>query len=87
MAASGNTTIQLAVPDALRGRAMSVFTTVFIGTAPFGGLMIGAVIARFGPAAAFVFGGGASLVVAIAAYAIARPWIRAPLVPRTRVAS
>jgi len=87
MAATGNTTIQLAVPDELRGRAMSVFTTVFTGTAPFGGLMIGAVIARFGPAAAFVFGGAASLVVAIAAYAIARPWIRAPLVPRTRVAS
>ena len=29
MAATGNTTIQLAVPDHLRGRVMSVYTTVF----------------------------------------------------------
>ena len=31
MAATANTTIQLAVPDHLRGRVMSVYTTVFAG--------------------------------------------------------
>ena len=54
MAATANTTIQLAVPDELRGRAMSVFTTVFTGTAPFGGLLIGAMISQYGAPAAFV---------------------------------
>ena len=31
MAATANTTIQLAVPDQLRGRTMAVYTTVFAG--------------------------------------------------------
>jgi MFS family permease len=83
MAATANTTIQLAVPDALRGRVLSVYTTVFNGTAPFGGLMIGALIAQFGPPAAFVFGGGASLLVAAGGYVVARPWIKAAFAART----
>ena len=41
MAATANTTIQLAVPDHLRGRAMSVYTTVFAGSTPVGGLLMG----------------------------------------------
>ena len=41
MAATANTTIQLAVPDELRGRVMSVYTTVFVGSTPFGGLLMG----------------------------------------------
>jgi len=82
MAATANTTIQLAVPDELRGRAMSVFTTVFTGTAPFGGLLIGAMISQYGAPAAFVFGGTASLVVAAVAYLVSRPWLRTALAPR-----
>ena len=42
MAATGNTTIQLAVPDHLRGRVMSVYTTVFSASVPVGGLAMGA---------------------------------------------
>ena len=34
MAATGNTMIQLAVPDHLRGRVMSVYTTVFSASVP-----------------------------------------------------
>ena len=82
MAATANTTIQLAVPDELRGRAMSVFTTVFTGTAPFGGLLIGAMISQYGAPAAFVFGGTASLLVAAVAYLVSRPWLRTALAPR-----
>ena len=48
MAATGNTTIQLAVPDQLRGRVMSVYTTVFSASVPIGGLAMGAVASAFG---------------------------------------
>ncbi len=41
MAATGNATIQLAVPDGLRGRVMSVYTTVFSASMPIGGLLDG----------------------------------------------
>jgi len=38
---SANTLLQLASPDHLRGRVMSVYSMVFTGTAPFGALMMG----------------------------------------------
>ncbi len=41
MAATANTTIQLNVEDGYRGRVMSVYTTVFAGSAPVGGLLAG----------------------------------------------
>lgn len=39
--ATTNSFIQLSVPDKLRGRAMSVYTFVFLGTAPIGNLLMG----------------------------------------------
>jgi MFS family permease len=39
--AIANSFIQLAVPDNLRGRAMSVYTFVFLGTAPIGNYVLG----------------------------------------------
>ena len=48
MAATGNATIQLAVPDQLRGRVMSVYTTVFSASVPLGGLAMGAIASAFG---------------------------------------
>jgi MFS family permease len=39
--ASANTVMQMTVPDNLRGRVMSIYTLVFVGTGPFGGLMAG----------------------------------------------
>ena len=41
MAVTANTTIQTAVPDHLRGRVMSVYTTTFAGSVPAGGLLMG----------------------------------------------
>jgi MFS family permease len=41
MAVTGNTTIQLTVPDHLRGRVMSVYTTMFAASVPVGGLLMG----------------------------------------------
>jgi MFS family permease len=39
--ATANSFIQLSVPDSLRGRAMSVYALVFLGTAPIGNSLIG----------------------------------------------
>ena len=72
MAATGNTFIQLAVPDALRGRVMSVWTMVFSASVPIGGLVMGAIAARAGVALALGIGG----VVSTAAAVIALAWYR-----------
>ena len=39
--ATSNTLMQLHVPNALRGRVMSIYTLMFIGTIPFGSLFAG----------------------------------------------
>jgi MFS family permease len=46
--ASTNTLIQLTTEDRFRGRIMSLYTFMFIGTAPFGALATGALAQRFG---------------------------------------
>jgi MFS family permease len=46
--ASVNTTIQSIVPDELRGRVMSFFTTSLIGLAPIGGFVAGGVAKYWG---------------------------------------
>ncbi|HEX8026151.1 MAG TPA: MFS transporter [Candidatus Limnocylindrales bacterium] len=66
MMATANTTMQLAVPDHLRGRVMSVYTTVFAGTTPIGALATGAVAASAGADVAIFLGGGVSLVAGLA---------------------
>jgi len=67
MAATANTLVQLLVPDHLRGRVMSVYTTVFAGSTPIGGLLTGAVASAFSAATALVFAGGLSLATGIGA--------------------
>jgi MFS family permease len=60
---SSNTLIQSMVPDQLRGRVMGVYSMMFIGMAPFGGLLAGIVADRVG-APATVAGGGVICLVA-----------------------
>jgi len=64
-----NVTVQNSVPDALRGRVMSLYVTVFAGTAPIGGLLAGTLAQAFGAAAAFSIGAalasGVLLLVAL----------------------
>ena len=69
MAATANTTIQLAVPDHLRGRIMSVYTTTFAASIPIGGLIMGAVASVLGVPAAIGIGGVLTLVIGVAAVA------------------
>ncbi len=45
---SSNTLIQAMVPDHLRGRVMSVYSMMFMGMAPFGALLGGALADRLG---------------------------------------
>jgi len=55
-AATVNSKVQIAVPDNLRGRVMSVYSMVFIGATPFGNLFSGAVARAWGAPAAFATG-------------------------------
>jgi MFS family permease len=78
MAATCNTIIQLNVPDILRGRVMSVYTTLFAGTTPIGGLFSGAVAAAAGVGAMLGIGG----LVAVGAAAVG--YFRMPARPELR---
>jgi MFS family permease len=69
-----NATVQANVPDALRGRVMSFYVTVFAGSAPIGGLFAGAVAEAFGSPTAFLIGSLLSLVtIAIVALGLRNP--------------
>jgi MFS family permease len=68
MAATANTTIQLAVPNELRGRVMSVYTTVFVGSTPIGGLLMGWIASRFGVEVSLALGGFVCVVLGVIAF-------------------
>jgi MFS family permease len=68
MAATANATIQLNVPDGLRGRVMSVYTTVFAGSVPIGGLAAGAAASSIGVLNTIALGGALSLLTGLGAY-------------------
>ena len=46
---SANSSVQLATPDRLRGRVMSIYTLVFAGMSPLGALVAGGLMAMLGP--------------------------------------
>ena len=51
-----NITVQNSVPDVLRGRVMSLYVTVFAGSAPIGGLLAGFLAERWSAPTAFSIG-------------------------------
>jgi MFS family permease len=63
--ASSNTLIQSLVPDTLRGRVMAVYSMMFMGMAPFGSLLAGALAHRLGAPATVAIGGAISIGGAI----------------------
>ncbi|HEX5013471.1 MAG TPA: MFS transporter [Candidatus Limnocylindrales bacterium] len=71
MAVTANTTIQLSVPDHLRGRVMSLYTTVFAGSVPAGGLLMGWIASTWGVPTALLVGALLSLAVGLVAW----PWL------------
>jgi MFS family permease len=68
-----NVMIQNSVGHELRGRVMSLYVTVFAGTAPIGGLLAGTVAEVWGPAAGFGLGALlGSIVLGLAAWRLRR---------------
>lgn len=66
-----NSMLQMASPDSLRGRIISLRTLVFMGLAPVGALQIGAMAQYFGVQIALRFGG--IVCAAAAVYLALRP--------------
>ena len=70
-----NAMVQSQVPDALRGRVMSIYSLVFFGAMPLGALWVGAAAERVGePRAVMV--NAAVLVILAVAMRTAAPWLR-----------
>jgi MFS family permease len=79
MLASGNTLVQLTVPDRLRGRVMSLFTVAMTGTMPLGQLIVGASADRIGaPLTVAICGGLLFAAAAIFGTVMRRLERRAP---------
>jgi MFS family permease len=60
--ACSNTLIQVMVPDALRGRVMAVYSMMFMGMAPIGALLGGALAEHMGAPRTVAIGGIACLL-------------------------
>jgi MFS family permease len=60
---SCNTTVQLTVPDELRGRIMGLYALVFAGMTPIGSLLMGTIAERWGVARACAVGGTMGLLL------------------------
>ncbi len=63
--ACSNTLIQTMVPDHLRGRVMALYSMMFMGMAPFGALLGGALADRVGAPVTVAIGGVACVIGAI----------------------
>ena len=76
-AASANSLIQITVPGPLRGRVMSVYTTVFAGSSPIGNGLTGGVGGLWGTPAALLINGAICFgAQAVAGVAVLRGHIR-----------
>src|SRR3984893_6541202 len=72
---SSNTLIQAMVPDHLRGRVMAMYTMMFMGMAPFGSFLGGALADRLG-APLTVSMGAVACIVGAALFGLQLPKIR-----------
>ena len=75
-AISANSLVQITVPGPLRGRVMSVYTTVFAGSTPFGNGLTGGFGGLWGTPVALVMNGTVTLAAeAVAAIAVLRGFV------------
>jgi MFS family permease len=78
--AASNTLLQTMVEERMRGRLMSFYSMAFVGTAPFGSLLAGALAARIGAPATIALGGGVCVAVA-AWFSVKLPSLREQVHP------
>jgi MFS family permease len=71
-AATANTIVQTSSPDAMRGRIMALYMTVFNGVAPIGSLLTGALADRLGAPVAVAICGTTAATLAGLIWAYAR---------------
>ena len=71
-AAGVNSSLQLAVEPAMRGRVMALYSVVFLGSTPVGAPIAGALSESAGPRAGLLLGAAAALTAASVAYAVLR---------------
>src|SRR5215470_12458278 len=62
LVASFNTAMQLAAPDELRGRVMSLYTLIWGGSFPFGAFIVGSISEQWGVGRALIVNGTAGLI-------------------------
>jgi predicted MFS family arabinose efflux permease len=60
-----NATVQANVSDALRGRVMALYVTLFAGSVPLGGLFAGGVAEAWGAPSGFIAGALLSIVIVV----------------------
>ncbi|CAM2904495.1 MFS transporter [Skermania piniformis] len=61
---SANSSVQLATDPTLRGRVMSLYFLVLMGSIPIGSLIVGGITERWGPSVALVISGAICVVAA-----------------------
>ncbi len=71
--ASSNTILQTVVDDDKRGRVMSLYTAAFMGMAPIGSLLAGALANKLGAPDALLIGGSACLLSTLIFYRLTNP--------------
>lgn len=64
--AMSNSVVQTFTPSPLRGRVMSLYLWVFLGTSPIGSLLFGVIEQAWGSRVAMALGGAAAVVAALA---------------------
>lgn len=85
MMTSANITVQMATEPAMRGRVMSIYMMVFLGTAPIGSPVVGWIAEELGPRWSVGIGAVAAVLVAVVAAAWAwRSWHITVRYSRTR---
>ena len=72
--AASNTLLQTIVEERMRGRLMSFYAMAFLGTAPFGSLLAGALAARIGAPMTIALGGVVSMAAAAWFYGQLPAW-------------
>jgi MFS family permease len=82
-AAGVNSTLQIAVEPAMRGRVMALYSVVFLGSTPIGAPLVGLLAEAAGPRAGLLAGAVAALAAGVGArYAFAR--VQEPIVAVVR---